>query len=60
MSTETKHFITKEVKLIKCTHCGHIWQPRLNRLPKVCPHCRSRKYLEPRQRKAHTKTRSMK
>ncbi|WP_394339316.1 OapC/ArvC family zinc-ribbon domain-containing protein [Methanosarcina sp. UBA5] len=57
MSTEAKHFITKEVRLIRCTHCSHVWQPRTEVLPKVCPNCGSRKYLEPRQRKTHTKNR---
>ncbi len=60
MTSKEEPFITKTVKVIRCTHCHYEWQPRFNRLPVACPHCMSRKYLEPRQRKAHTKNRTRK
>lgn len=57
MKTETEPYITFEVKGLKCLHCGYEWVPRFDRLPSYCPSCRSKNYLQPRQRKAHTKTR---
>jgi len=26
---------------LKCIRCGHTWIPRSNKLPKVCPRCKS-------------------
>jgi len=39
MTSKEEPFITKTVKVIRCTHCHYEWQPRFNRLPVACPHC---------------------
>ena len=32
---------TTTVELLKCPHCGHMWEPRKEQ-PRQCPSCRTR------------------
>ncbi len=33
-------YFEKTVRMAECSHCGHIWQPRIERVPVCCPRCR--------------------
>ena len=44
-----------EVELVfkgyKCRHCGHVWVPRQDERPKLCPKCHSATWdREPRKK----------
>lgn len=30
-----------QIKVYDCERCFHTWQPRLERVPTVCPRCKS-------------------
>lgn len=42
---------TKEVTIYTCLRCSHDWQPRKDKIPKVCPKCHSPYWREPRRNK---------
>ena len=37
---------------VKCNRCGHRWIRRHEKLPKVCPNCKSDKWNQPRKVKS--------
>ena len=36
------------IKLLKCLRCGWEWASRMERLPKVCPRCKSPYWNKPK------------
>lgn len=32
---------------LACLQCGHTWFPRREEPPKICPHCKSRRWDQP-------------
>ena len=38
--------IKMSLPTLTCERCGHIWYPRRENLPKVCPSCKSKKWQE--------------
>jgi rubrerythrin len=30
-----------ELPILVCKRCGHLWSPKTNNLPKVCPKCKN-------------------
>ncbi len=38
------------VEAWKCERCGHVWMPRDEAKPKVCPKCKSPYWDSPRKR----------
>jgi len=41
---------TITVKQFTCEGCGHSWQPRRGRAPKVCPVCKRQDWNVPRKK----------
>ena len=37
------------LKGYKCERCGHVWLPKEQGAPKVCPHCKSPYWDRPRR-----------
>jgi len=37
---ETENINWKEIQILKCKKCGHVWATRRRRRPKVCPMCK--------------------
>lgn len=36
------------IKAYKCERCGHVWAPRTERRPTICPKCKSPYWDKPR------------
>lgn len=41
---------------LKCLHCFHIWFPRTQEMPDVCPKCKSYEWDKPKDSKITKKT----
>jgi hypothetical protein len=49
----TDFYIRTPIAKLTCLRCGHIWVPRADKLPKVCPNgeCKSPYWNKPRKEK---------
>lgn len=47
--TKKKTELMIELPILSCLRCGYNWVPRINRLPEVCPKCKSRIWNKKRQ-----------
>jgi len=43
------------IEAYKCERCGHIWPPRGQEEPRVCPKCKSPYWNKPRGKNIHGK-----
>jgi rubrerythrin len=41
--------LTEKVTVYRCEGCGHKWQPRLGKAPKVCPVCKRTDWKDKRK-----------
>lgn len=44
--------LTPETRLVEkrtCTRCGHVWWPRMETIPRICPKCKSPYWDVPRK-----------